>query len=60
MDRLLEFLLEPTHPTSVLLRSISSHLQMEKGQVLVLKDPEAPVDMEKMFTKPPPRYTEAS
>ena len=34
--------------------------KVEKGKILALKDPQKPVDLEKLFTKPPPRYTEAS
>ncbi len=34
--------------------------KVEKGQILALKNPQEPVELEKLFTKPPPRYTEAS
>ncbi len=34
--------------------------KVEKGKILALKDPQNPVDLEKLFTKPLPRYTEAS
>ena len=33
---------------------------VEQGQMLALKDPQKPVSLEQLFTKPPPRYTEAS
>ena len=34
--------------------------KVEQGQVLTLKDQQNPVSLEQLFTKPPPRYTEAS
>ena len=34
--------------------------KVEQGQMLALKDQQKPVSLEQLFTKPPPRYTEAS
>ena len=34
--------------------------KVEQGQILALKDQQKPVSLEQLFTKPPPRYTEAS
>ena len=34
--------------------------KVEQGQMLALKDLQKPVSLQQLFTKPPPRYTEAS
>ena len=34
--------------------------KVKKGQILKIKDPKKPLKLEQLFTKPPPRYSEAS
>jgi len=34
--------------------------KVEKNQILTLKNPKDPVNLDQLFTKPPPRYSEAS